>query len=44
MTMKKDPNVNKKPTLCLENDMRSFVNFNASIEKAENLHVDSLLL
>ena len=34
----------KKPTLCFENDMRSFVNFNASIEKNENLQVDSLLL
>ena len=34
----------KLQTLCLKNDMRNLVNFNASIGKSENLHFDGVLL
>ena len=44
MTLKKDPNFEKKLTFCLKNDMRNLVNFNTSSEKSENLHFDGLLL
>ena len=44
MTMKKDPNLEKKLIFCLKNDMRNLVNLNTSNEKSENLHFDGLLL
>ena len=44
MTLKKDPNSEKKLTFYLKNDMRNLVNFNLISEKRENLHFDGLLL
>ena len=34
----------EKLTLGFKNDMRNFMNFNASNGKSENLHLDGLLL
>ena len=44
MTMKSDAKVKEKLTIGSKNDMRNLVNFNASIDKSENLHFDGLLL
>ena len=44
MTMKSDAKVEEKLTIGSKNDMRNLVNFNASIDKSENLHFDGLLL
>ena len=44
ITLKSDPNFEEKLTLCLKNNMRNLVNFNASCGKSENLHFDGLLL
>ena len=38
MTLKRDPNLKKKLTIDLKNDMRNLVNFNLSSAKSENLH------
>ena len=43
MTLKRDPNFEKKATFCLKNDVRNLVNFDPSSEKSENLHFDGLL-
>ena len=44
MTLRSDSNFDEKLNFCLKNDMRNLVNFNASSEKSENVHVDGLLL
>ena len=44
MTLKSDPNFEKKFTFYLKNDMRSFMNFNSSSGKSENLYFDGMLL
>ena len=44
MTMKSDAKVEEKLTIGSKNDMRNLVNFNANIDKSENLHFDGLLL
>ena len=44
ITLKNDPNFEEKLTFCLKNDLRNFVNFNASSGKWGNLHFDGLLL
>ena len=42
MILKSDPNFEEKPTSCLKNDMRNFMNFNSSSEKSETLHFDGI--
>ena len=44
MAVKSDAKFEEKLTLSFINDMRNFVNFNASSGKSENLHFDVLLL
>ena len=44
MTLKSDAKFEEKLTLGCKNDIRNFVNFNASIDKSGNLHFDVLLL
>ena len=44
MTLKSDAKFEEKLALASKNDMRNFVNFNASIGKSRNLHFDKLLL
>ena len=44
MTLKKDAKFEEKLTVGSKNDMRSLVNFNASVGKSENFHFDVLLL
>ena len=44
MTLKSDPKVEEKLTLGSKNDMRNFVNFNASSENSKNFHFDVVLL
>ena len=44
MALKSDEKFEGKLTLGSKNDMRNFVNFNASSGKSENLHFDVLLL
>ena len=44
MTLKIDQKFEEKLTLGSKNDMRNFVNFNASSHKSENLHFDGLVL
>ena len=44
MTMKSDAFFEEKLTIGSKNDMRNFVNFNASSGKSENRHFDVLLL
>ena len=44
MTLKSDAIFEEKLTLGSKNDMRNFVNLNASSGKFENLHLDVLLL
>ena len=44
MPLNSDPNFEEKLTFRLKNDMRNWVNFNASSGKSENLHFDGLLL
>ena len=42
MTLKSDAKFEEKLTLGSKNDMRNFVNFNASSAKSDNLHFDML--
>ena len=42
MTLKKDPNSEKKLTFYLKNDMRNLVNFNLSSGKSQNLSFDGI--
>ena len=44
MTLKSDPNFEKKLTFCLKNDMNNLVNFNLNGGKSENVHFDGILL
>ena len=44
MTLKTDATFEENLTLGSKNDMRNLVNFNASSDKSENLHLDVLLL
>ena len=44
MTLKSDVKFEEKLTLGSKNDMKNFVNFNASSGKSENLHFDVVLL
>ena len=44
MTLKSDAKFEEKLTLSSKNDMKNLVNFNASSNKAGNLHFDVLLL
>ena len=44
MTLKKDPNFEKKLTFCFKNDMRKSEKFNMSCENFENLHFNGLFL
>ena len=44
MTLKSDPIFEEKLTLGSKNDIRDFVNFNASSGKSEKFHFDVLLL
>ena len=44
MTLKSDSKFEEKLTLGSKNDMKNLVNFNASSDKSENLHLDVLLL
>ena len=44
MTLKSDAKLEEKLTLGSKNDMKSFVNFNTSSGKSENLPFDVLLL
>ena len=44
MTQKSDARFEEKLTLGSKNNMRNFVNFNASSGKSENWHFDVLLL
>ena len=44
MTLKCDAKFEEKLTLGCKNDIRNFVNFNASIDKSGNFHFDVLLL
>ena len=43
MTLKNYAKFEKKRTLDSKNDMRNFVNFNASSGRSENLHFDVML-
>ena len=38
--LKKDPHFEEKLTFCLKNDVSNLVNYNASSEMSENLHLD----
>ena len=40
MTLKSDPNFEKKFTFCSKNYMRNLMNFNSNSGKSENLHFD----
>ena len=44
MTLKSDPNCEKKLTFGLKNDMENLMNSNSSSGKSETLHFDELLL
>ena len=44
MTMKSDEKFEEKLVLGSKNSMTNLVNFNASSDKSENLHLDVLLL
>ena len=44
MTLKSDSKFEEKLTLGSKNDMKNLLNFNASSDKFENLHLDVLLL
>ena len=44
MTLKSDAKFEEKLTLGSKNDMRIWVNFNASSGKSRNLHFNTLLL
>ena len=44
MTLKRDPNSEKKLIFYLKNEMRNLINFNLSSEKSENLHLDGIVL
>ena len=44
MTLKSDSKFEEKLTLGSKNDMKNLLNFNASSDKSENLHLDVLLL
>ena len=44
MTVESDAKFEEKLALGFKNDMTNLVNFNASSDKSENLHFDTLLL
>ena len=44
MTLKSDSKFEEKLTLGSKNDMKNLLNFNASSDESENLHLDVLLL
>ena len=44
MILRSDAKFEEKLALGSKNDMKNFVNFNASSGKSENLHLDMLLL
>ena len=44
MTLKSDPNFEKKLTFCLKYDINNLVNFNSVSEISENVHFDGIFL